>query len=284
MRRIETILAYADLVQAFKTSHATVWTNCFMLPAEIERNIVKKRMRVTADLENLLIWIAEEYCDRLYYYTATLEPLDKQAFAEFAGKGRPVALDIVTKHLAAGAESTVEAKWKRSGFGLHSVYQRMTVSAANAAACLLSAAPKSDAPAVRTLDESRIPEILGLWRICLDSVSIARPDADKLRELMAQNRVLYIISRENVLCAAMVSLPEGKKAAIDHVAVHPSYRRQGLARALVVSAMQRDLQNGVDSFYLWVDHANEPAIRLYEELGFTPDGTQSRLFILKQPV
>ncbi len=280
MRRIETILAYADLVQAFKTSHAAVWTNCFMLPAEIERNIEKKRMRVAVDSENLLIWIAEEYCDRLYFYTATLEPLEKQAFADFAGKGRPVAVDIVTKRLAAGAESPIEAKWKRSGFALRGVYQRMTVSAANAAACLQAFAPKPDAPAVQTRDESRIPEILGLWRICLDSVSVERPDADRLRELITQNRVRYIVSPDGVLCAAMVSMPEGKKAAIDHVAVHPAYRRQGLARALVVSAMRTELKNGADSFYLWVDNANEPAIRLYQELGFAPDGTQSRLFIL----
>lgn len=60
-----------------------------------------------------------------------------------------------------------------------------------------------------------------------------------------------------------------KQGHIVSIAVLPEYRRRGIATALMVSAMD-SMKNryGAAEAYLEVRVSNEPAIRLYEKLGF----------------
>ncbi len=55
---------------------------------------------------------------------------------------------------------------------------------------------------------------------------------------------------------------------IANVAVHPSFRRRGIGRALVESAIQEALSRGAGEIWLQVREDNEGAISLYEKLGF----------------
>jgi ribosomal protein S18 acetylase RimI-like enzyme len=55
---------------------------------------------------------------------------------------------------------------------------------------------------------------------------------------------------------------------IANVAVHPDYRRRGIARALTVRAMEHARERKVDDIWLQVRADNAEAIHLYESLGF----------------
>lgn len=55
---------------------------------------------------------------------------------------------------------------------------------------------------------------------------------------------------------------------IANVAVHPDYRRQGIARKLTQQAIQFVRQRGAPSVWLHVREENTPAVRLYLDLGF----------------
>ena len=55
------------------------------------------------------------------------------------------------------------------------------------------------------------------------------------------------------------------------VAVDPDFRGQGLGRALVLAGLDHLARRGLGSAMLYVDSSNAPAVRLYEELGFTVD-------------
>jgi GNAT superfamily N-acetyltransferase len=55
---------------------------------------------------------------------------------------------------------------------------------------------------------------------------------------------------------------------IANVAVHPDYRRRGIAREMTVAAIQYTRQRGAPSVWLHVREENEAAIQLYENLGF----------------
>ena len=61
------------------------------------------------------------------------------------------------------------------------------------------------------------------------------------------------------------------EGSIVEVAVHPDYRRQGIARKLIGSAIA---DNSLKEIYLEVRESNIPAIRLYESLGFERIGTR----------
>lgn len=70
--------------------------------------------------------------------------------------------------------------------------------------------------------------------------------------------------------ASLVPFRHGKKRLylIANVAVHPDYRRRGIARALTQSALQHAQQRKVASTWLHVRDDNPGAIKLYQDLGF----------------
>jgi GNAT superfamily N-acetyltransferase len=55
---------------------------------------------------------------------------------------------------------------------------------------------------------------------------------------------------------------------IANVAVHPDYRRKGIARALTMAALEWANKRPIRSVWLQVRDNNPPAVRLYESLGF----------------
>lgn len=55
---------------------------------------------------------------------------------------------------------------------------------------------------------------------------------------------------------------------IANVAVHPDFRRHGIARALTERALQHTAQRKVSATWLHVRNDNQTAIKLYTELGF----------------
>ena len=55
---------------------------------------------------------------------------------------------------------------------------------------------------------------------------------------------------------------------VHNVAVHPSHRRQGIARQLLDEVVSYMLQTGVSRSWLEVRKSNLPARRLYESVGY----------------
>jgi len=56
---------------------------------------------------------------------------------------------------------------------------------------------------------------------------------------------------------------------IANIAVHPNFRRRGIARDLTERAMQHARLRNADSIWLHVRDDNPGAVKLYEQLGFT---------------
>jgi hypothetical protein len=67
---------------------------------------------------------------------------------------------------------------------------------------------------------------------------------------------------------------------IANVAVHPDFRRQGIARALTDAALAWTQKRRVRSVWLQVRDDNLPAIRLYETSGFTERARRTTWIVL----
>lgn len=65
---------------------------------------------------------------------------------------------------------------------------------------------------------------------------------------------------------------------ITNVAVAADYRGQGLAQRLLKALLDRGTQMGITAFTLEVRDGNEPAIRLYESLGFVQEGLRRNFY------
>ena len=65
---------------------------------------------------------------------------------------------------------------------------------------------------------------------------------------------------------------------ITNIAVSPSYRRSGVAEALLKELERRARLKDVTVFFLEVRQSNEAAKRLYEKLGYSPIGVRKRFY------
>ncbi|MBN2503522.1 MAG: GNAT family N-acetyltransferase [Anaerolineales bacterium] len=66
-----------------------------------------------------------------------------------------------------------------------------------------------------------------------------------------------------------VTAPQGRTYLIANVAVHPDYRRHGIARTLTEMALDRMRARGMHTAWLQARADNPPAIALYTGLGFS---------------
>ena len=63
-----------------------------------------------------------------------------------------------------------------------------------------------------------------------------------------------------------------------NVAVHPDFRRQGIARGLILALTEELKKRGSHCLTLEVRASNDPARALYESLGFALAGTRRNYY------
>ncbi|MBK8985387.1 MAG: GNAT family N-acetyltransferase [Chloroflexi bacterium] len=73
----------------------------------------------------------------------------------------------------------------------------------------------------------------------------------------------------------LLTTQENGRYLIVNVAVHPDYRRQGIARALMNAVGDRVRQRDGQEILLQVDHNNQPALDLYVDLGYSNLGAMT---------
>jgi GNAT superfamily N-acetyltransferase len=79
----------------------------------------------------------------------------------------------------------------------------------------------------------------------------------------------WLIACPEGLCATIQSIDTGGGVgSIQNVGVAPAYRQRGLGAALVLQALHGFVGRRFQRVYLDVTAENEPAVRLYERLGF----------------
>jgi len=98
----------------------------------------------------------------------------------------------------------------------------------------------------------------------------------------------FLVAKANGVVAGYIMLRMEKaysilkvstRAHVISVAVHPSYRRQGIGMALLVHASERAYKEyGAQEVYLEVRVTNAPAISLYKKLGFEIKGVNKRYY------
>lgn len=66
---------------------------------------------------------------------------------------------------------------------------------------------------------------------------------------------------------------------IANVAVHPNYRRRGIAQALTQAALEKTRKRRVQEVWLQARADNPVALKLYQQMGFTPQARRSTWLI-----
>ena len=113
----------------------------------------------------------------------------------------------------------------------------------------------------------------------LELECFSQPWSEKALEILLEDNavaVAAVVDGEVAAYAGMTSvLDEGQ---ITNVATRPSYRRRGLARAVLEELIKRAAERGVRSIFLEARVSNAPAISLYKSLGFCEIGARRRFY------
>jgi len=128
---------------------------------------------------------------------------------------------------------------------------------------------------IEPMNSFHVAQIAQLEEICFSDPWSERSIASELDNQLA----FWLVAVEEGSVAGYI----GSQTVMDetdmmNVAVHPDFRRKGIAEALVNSLVEQLRKMGSHCLTLEVRVSNAPAIALYEKLGFTEIGRRKNYY------
>ena len=115
------------------------------------------------------------------------------------------------------------------------------------------------------MNENHVKAVVELEKICFSDPWSENSVASELKNKLA----LWLVAEEEGQIAGYIgSQTCGDESDVMNVAVHPDFRRRGIAEALVKSLTEEMKKIESRCLTLEVRASNVPAIALYEKLGF----------------
>jgi ribosomal protein S18 acetylase RimI-like enzyme len=115
------------------------------------------------------------------------------------------------------------------------------------------------------------------------------PTRAELAELVASHASTLWIARfpdgngriAGMLTLTLYRVPTGMRSIVEDVAVDPTLRRRGIARGLMLNAIEAARQAGAEVMALSSNRRREAANRMYQAMGFELRDTNAYLLKLK---
>ena len=128
---------------------------------------------------------------------------------------------------------------------------------------------------LETMNAAHVAQIAALEKICFSDPWSERSIASELDNKLA----FWLDATEGETVAGYIgSQTVMEETDMMNVAVHPDFRRQGIAEALVNGLVEYLKAMGSRCLTLEVRASNAPAIALYDKLGFTEIGRRKNYY------
>ena len=125
------------------------------------------------------------------------------------------------------------------------------------------------------MNESHVKAVAELEILCFSEPWSEKSVASELNNKLA----LWLVAEEEGCVAGYIgSQTCGEESDVMNVAVHPDFRRRGIAEALINDLVAQLNAIGSHSLTLEVRASNVPAISLYEKLGFNEVGRRKNYY------
>lgn len=115
--------------------------------------------------------------------------------------------------------------------------------------------------------------VVDLWQESLAGLSDIIDDRIDIKERLSTPSQFFFVASVagHVVGTALAGITEDN-AHLDHLAVKPDFRRQGVGRALIKEAENRLLESGCGSLNIHIDAANESALSFLTNMGYKLEG------------
>ena len=128
---------------------------------------------------------------------------------------------------------------------------------------------------ITTMTSAHVAQIAAIEKLCFSDPWSENSVASELENRLS----LWLVALDGDTVAGYV----GSQSVLDeadmmNVAVHPDFRRQGIAEALVSGLVEHLKAMGSHCLTLEVRASNAPAIALYEKLGFAEIGRRKNYY------
>ncbi len=129
---------------------------------------------------------------------------------------------------------------------------------------------------IREMYPDDIPEIVSIERL---SFSTPWSETSFRSEIYSRYSVTRVAELNGVIVGYICVKHVADECHLLNLAVHPDYRRRGIARALLDNVIQELRIEGCRFFYLEVRSSNYAARKLYEKFGFNMVGVRKGYYI-----
>lgn len=128
---------------------------------------------------------------------------------------------------------------------------------------------------ITTMANAHVSQVADLEKLCFSDPWSEKSVASELDNPLS----IWLVAVEGERLAGYV----GSQTVLDetdmmNIAVHPDYRRRGVAEQLVEQLVEALKQRGSRCLTLEVRASNEPARKLYEKLGFQQIGLRKNYY------
>lgn len=125
------------------------------------------------------------------------------------------------------------------------------------------------------MKECHVSAVAALETICFSDPWSENSVSSELKNKLS----LWLVAEENGTVAGYIgSQTCGEESDVMNVAVHPDFRRRGIAEALVNALVAELKAIGSHCLTLEVRASNVPAIALYEKMGFSEIGRRKNYY------
>ena len=125
------------------------------------------------------------------------------------------------------------------------------------------------------MKECHVSAVAALEKICFSDPWSENSVSSELKNKLS----LWLVAEENGTVAGYIgSQTCGEESDVMNVAVHPDFRRRGIAEALVNALVAELKAIGSHCLTLEVRASNVPAIALYEKMGFSEIGRRKNYY------
>ncbi|MDI6727466.1 MAG: ribosomal protein S18-alanine N-acetyltransferase [Thermodesulfovibrionales bacterium] len=129
---------------------------------------------------------------------------------------------------------------------------------------------------IREMYPDDIPEIVSIEKL---SFSTPWSETSFRSEIYSRYSVTRVAELNGVIVGYICVKHVADECHLLDLAVHPDYRRRGIARALLDNVIQELRIEGCRFFYLEVRSSNYAARKLYEKFGFNMVGIRKGYYV-----